>query len=195
MEPTWKNGLLVPCSAILGQLNSMLARSSALHAQRTEKENQMDWIFGAFFGASLLHMGEEYFFPGGFMNFMKRLNPKFAPLVTKKMAIIVNGLQLLLCLLVIIIGRRALVFSMSLAALLFINGLIHIGGCFKAKGYAPGIITAIALYLPLSAYAYWHFTGSGQLTLIGVIFTVFLGLLFQTVPLGYFVLASTRKQA
>ena len=38
----------------------------------------MNWIFGAFLGASLFHMGEEYFYPGGFMGFMKRLNPKFS---------------------------------------------------------------------------------------------------------------------
>jgi hypothetical protein len=94
----------------------------------------MDWIFSAFFGVSLAHMAEEYFFPGGFMDFMKRLNPKFAPLVTKKMAVVVNSLQLILCIVVMAIGKKAIVFSMSVAALLFINGLVHIGGCIKTKG-------------------------------------------------------------
>jgi hypothetical protein len=57
----------------------------------------MEWIFGAFLIASVLHMGEEYFYPGGFMDIMKRINPKFAPLVTAPIPVIINGLQLLLC--------------------------------------------------------------------------------------------------
>ncbi len=55
------------------------------------------WIFWAFLGASVLHMTEEYFWPGGFMQLLKRMNPRFAPLVTVRMAVILNGMQLLLC--------------------------------------------------------------------------------------------------
>ena len=155
----------------------------------------MDWIFGAFCGVSLAHMFEEYFFPGGFMDFMKRLNPRFAPLVTKTMAIVVNGLQLLLCIVVMAVGKKALVFSMSVAALLFINGLVHIGGCLRVKGYAPGIITGALLYLPLSSYAYFRFVGSGQLNVSGVILTGVLGLLYQATPIGYLVSASALRKA
>ena len=155
----------------------------------------MNWIFGAFLGASLFHMGEEYFYPGGFMDFMKHLNPKFAPLVTKPMAIVVNGLQLLLCIMVMIVGKRAPIFGLSVAALLFINGLSHIMGCIKAKGYAPGVITGILLYIPLSIYAYFLAIGSGLLNVDAVLITGVLGLLYQAVPLGYFVLASVMKRA
>ncbi len=155
----------------------------------------MNWIFAAFLGASLFHMGEEYFYPGGFKGFMKRLNPKFAPLVTKPMAVVVNGLQLLLCMVVMIVGRRALVFGLSVAALLFINGLAHIMGCIKARGYAPGCITGILLYIPLAIYAYFLAIGSGLLNMNAVLITGVLGLLYQAVPLGYFVLASAMKRA
>jgi hypothetical protein len=85
-------------------------------------------------------MGEEYFYPGGFMDVMKRLNPKFAQLVTVPMAVIINGLQLLLCIIAIVVGENGIVFSMSVAGLLFTNGLMHIMGCVKAKGYAPAIL-------------------------------------------------------
>src|SRR5690242_88017 len=112
----------------------------------------MEWIFFAFLIISLLHMGEEYFYPGGFMEFMKRLNPRFAPLVTVRMALIVNGLQLLLCVSVIAAGRGAAVFRMSVAGLLLINGVVHVLGCIKVRGYAPGVITGALLYIPLSLY-------------------------------------------
>jgi hypothetical protein len=154
----------------------------------------MEGIFGAFLIVSMIHMGEEYFYPGGFMDVMKHLNPKFAPLVTAPMAVIINGLQLLLCIIAIVVGKNVLTFSMSVPGLLFINGLMHIMGCFRVKGYAPGVITGVLLYMPLSVYAYYFFISSGQLTLNGVIVTGVLGLLYQAVPISYFVLASSIRR-
>jgi len=52
-----------------------------------------------------------------------------------------------------VVGEKVLVFSMSVAGLLFINGLMHIIGCIRVKGYAPGVITGALLYVPLSVYA------------------------------------------
>jgi len=156
---------------------------------------QMEWIFSAFLVVSMIHIGEEYFYPGGFMDVMKRLNPKFAPLVTAPMAVIINVLQLLLCVVAIAVGKNVLAFSMSVAGLLFINGLMHIIGCVRVKGYAPGAITGVLLYMPLSVYAYYLFISSGQLPLNGVLVTGVLGLLYQAVPISYFVLASAIRRA
>ena len=155
----------------------------------------MQWIIGAFFIVSAIHMGEEYFYPGGFMDVMKRLNPKFAPLVTVPMAVIVNGLQLLLCIVAVLVWKNALIFSMSVAGLLFINGLTHLLGSLRMKGYVPGVITGLLLYMPLSIYAYHLFIDSGQLTLNGVVVTGVLGLLYQLVPIGYFAVASAVRRA
>lgn len=155
----------------------------------------MDWIFGASLVVSMIHMVEEYFYPGGFMDVMKRLNPRFAPLVTAPMAIVINGPQLLLCVIAILVGRNLLVFSMSVAALLFINAFAHIIGSLIAKEYAPGVITGVLFYLPLSIYAYYAFISSGQLTPGEVIVTGILGLVYQAVPIGYFVVATTLRQA
>jgi hypothetical protein len=154
----------------------------------------MGWIFSAFFVASLVHMGEEYFYPGGFMDFMKRMNPAFAAHVTVPMAIIVNGLQLVLCIVVMIIEEKALTFSMSVAGLLFLNGLIHVGGCTRNKGYAPGVISAVLLYLPLSVFSYYHYITAGQLSWNGVIVSGVLAILFQLVPIAYFGLAILLKR-
>jgi len=84
---------------------------------------------------------------------------------------------------------------MSVAALLFINGLMHILGCVRVKGYAPGVISGVLLYMPLSLYAYYLSIRSGQLTTNGVIFTAVLGLLYQAVPISYFLLASATRRA
>ena len=150
----------------------------------------MEWIFTAFLGASIIHMVEEYFYPGGFMDVMKRLSPKLAPLVNTPMAIIINGLQLFLCIAAIVIGQKALTFSMSIAGLLFINSWMHIMGCTRTKGYAPGAITGVLLYMPLSVYAYYVFIHSGQVTLTDVIATGVLGSLYQAIPISYLAVAS-----
>ena len=154
----------------------------------------MDSIFGAFLVVSMLHMIEEYFCPGGFMEVMKRLNPRFAPFVTMPMAVIINGLQLVLCILAMIVGRAGLTFSVSIAALLFINAWAHIMGSIRERGYVPGVITGLVLYLPLSIYAYFLFVGSGQLALNQAFVTIVLGLIYQAVPVGYFVVASSVRR-
>jgi hypothetical protein len=151
----------------------------------------MDWIFGGFLAASILHMVEEYFYPGGFMGVMKGFNPKFAPFVTPRLAIIINGLQLVLCVIAMVVGANLPVFSMSIAGLLFINALMHIGACVRVKGYSPGVVTGVLLYLPLSIYAYSHYLGSSQLTWDGILITVLLGLLYQVVPISYLTLAGS----
>ena len=154
----------------------------------------MGWIFGAFVVISVMHMCEEYFYPGGFMDILRRLNPQFAPSITVPMAVIFNGLQLLLCIGAIVIGKRALTFSMSIAGLLFTNGLMHIIGCLRIKRYAPGVVTGVLLYIPLSLYAYYIVISSGLLTPNRVIVTVALGLLYQTVPISYLALAKVIRR-
>ena len=146
----------------------------------------MTWLFAGFLIASMLHMVEEFFFPGGFMAVMKRMNPAFAPFVNVPMAIVINCLQLLLCIVVIFVGVSSLAFSLSAAALLFINGLMHAGGAIRLKGYAPGVITGSVIYIPLSVYSFYYFTASGQLNTGDTVITCLLGILYQLVPLVYF---------
>ncbi len=155
----------------------------------------MNWIFGAFLGVSLVHMGEEYFYPGGFLDFMKRLNPRFAPHATPMLAVIINGLQLLLCILAWVVNKNNLTFSLSIAGLLLVNSLMHVMGSVRLREYTPGLVTGVLLYLPLSIYAYSVFLSLGQLTLFEGIVTVILGVLYQAIPIAYLALSSLMKQA
>ena len=142
-------------------------------------------------------MVEEFFWPGGFMTVMKRMSPTFAPFVNVPVAIVINGLQLLLCVIVIFVGVSNLAFSLSAAALLFINGLMHLGGAIRLKGYAPGVITGSILYIPLSVYSFYYFAASGQLTAGDAAIAGALGILYQLVPLSYFLTMKllSRRQA
>jgi hypothetical protein len=140
-----------------------------------------------------MHMIEEFYYPGEFMRSMKKLNPKFAPFVNAKAAIVINGLQILLCILVIIIGEINLAFSLSIASLVFINFLVHVAGAIKTKGYAPGLITAVVIYLPLSVYSYYHYFSTGLLNTSQFNISLVLGIAYQLVPLVYFISAKLIK--
>ena len=154
----------------------------------------MTGLYVAFLIASLLHMTEEYFLPGGFMNAMKEMNPGFAPLVTVPMAVIVNGLQLALCGLVIVFGDRSAVFAMSVAALLLINSIVHFAGSVVRRKYLPGLVTGLLVYFPVAEYALVHL-GPTDMQHFGRYAEAFMwGLAYQLVPLAYFLIAAAVRR-
>ncbi len=125
----------------------------------------MNGIFISFLLASVLHIFEEYIIPGGFINLRKKFNPKLIHVITLPAIIIINGLQVLLAVIIIFVGKSNLAFSLSIAGLLFVNGVIHIIAAFRKRGYASGLITGMCVYLPLLIYAYYHFINSRELKL------------------------------
>jgi len=92
----------------------------------------MQWIFWAFVGAAVIHVVEEFWYPGGFLEAVKGLNPRIASLVTLKAAIIINGLFLLLCVTGAVVGRRSIVLGLSIASLLFFNALTPVNNAKPA---------------------------------------------------------------
>jgi len=155
----------------------------------------MDWLFIAFLAASLFHMGEEYFYPGGFMDVMKRLNPKFAPSVTVRMAVVINGMQLLLCILVVLIGRTVPLLGMSVAALLLFNGVTHLAACVRTGRYVPGVATGTVFYIPVSVHAFHVFMSAGRVSIPHILAAAALGLVYQAVPIAYLGIASALRKA
>ncbi len=69
----------------------------------------------------------------------------------------------------------------------------YFAGREKMRGYAPGIIASVLLYLPLSVYACYVFVISGQMTWLEGIASGLLGMLYQAVPVGYLLLSSARR--
>jgi hypothetical protein len=155
----------------------------------------MNWIFSAFVVAAVIHVLEEYAYPGGFSDWMRSMNPRFAPWITARFAVIINGLFLLLCVMGAVVASKSLVFSLSVASLLFFNGLAHLAGTVRAKRYAPGVISGVLLYLPLALYAFCLFAGAGRLTLAAGAMAGLLGVLYQAVPIGYLGLSSMARRA
>ena len=150
----------------------------------------MNWIYWTFLGAAILHILEEYVFPGGFMTFMQQSVPRFAPQITTHFSILINGLFLSLCILAVIIGSDQPVFGLSIAWLLLFNGLIHIASSWRSRAYTPGSISSLVLYIPLSIIGFVLIIAHGAVDFGGVLAAILLGIFYQLVPVGYLALAS-----
>ena len=82
-----------------------------------------------------------------------------------------------------------------MASLLFINGCTHLGGTIRARRCAPGVISGVLLYIPLSLYAFGSFVAAGQLSPAEGALSALLGAVYSAVPIGYLGLASAIKRA
>jgi hypothetical protein len=151
------------------------------------------WIFAAVLAAAVIHIFEEYVYPGGFGRALESLIPKGAHLFTLRFHVLVNGLFLLLCFSSLLIGTANLVLSLSVFSLVFINGVLHIRGSVVTRAYYPGVISGTLLYIPLAVYAYRVFLTAGRLTWLECIASILLGALYMAVPMCYVLLQQRSR--
>jgi hypothetical protein len=152
------------------------------------------WVFPSLFIAALLHVVEEYYVPGGFFDFVKRLGTGIAEQLTLPVAIVVNGLFLLLALLAAILWRDYPVPSLSIAGLLLVNALIHVAGSLRAKAYAPGLVTAVILYIPLSLAVFVIAAKESFVSTQGLVVAMALGFVYHILLFGYLWFARHRSK-
>lgn len=75
-----------------------------------------------------------------------------------------------------------LVLGLSTAAWIFSNFLIHASLTLYTGEYSPGVVTASALYAPLSVYIYTNFVGSGLLSTTDILLSIIIGFAGMYVP-------------
>lgn len=116
----------------------------------------------------LLHIGEEFVWPGGFSAWFHGYRAENAVSFTPRFAVGINALLIAITIVLGFIGAtwsRGISLWLTLAALLASNALFHIVGTLRGGRYSPGIVTGVALYLPLCIWGFWHFLGSGEASL------------------------------
>ena len=142
-------------------------------------------FFIALLIAAGIHILEEYIFPGGFAKAFNKLIPRASHLFTVKFHIVVNGVFILICIIATIIGRANYVLSMSAFGLIFANAMLHIRGAIIQKGYYPGVLSGMFIYIPLAIYAFIYIITSKQLTWIQAVLSFTLGLFYMVVLMIY----------
>jgi hypothetical protein len=142
--------------------------------------------------AGALHVTEEYVWPGGFLDAMRRVAPGYAFAVNRTMAVVINGLMFVVLLAAPFIAHAAPLFALSAAGLCAVNGWSHVAGAVRGRRYVPGMVTGLLVYQPVAAFTYLQFARAGQLTGAVLAGSLLLGAAYHLVPLGYLV---TRRRA
>jgi Protein of unknown function with HXXEE motif len=122
----------------------------------------MDWLLWAPLFAASLHMSEEFLVPGGFLAWYRRYRADPSK-ISGRFLVIVNGALLLVCWNIGSLGRTpiGIAYWLTISALLCSNGCWHVWASYKSRSYSPGVVTGVAVYVPLAAYGYSQFVGSG----------------------------------
>jgi hypothetical protein len=154
----------------------------------------MYWVFWAMAGAAVVHVAEEYLF--GWLDFTRGLKGRYAARFTAGIDlaafIAVNALFILLCVAGAIVGMDQPFFSLSIAALLLINTVMHLVPMAMVRRYSPGSASALFLYVPLAIYAFYVVDEAGRLSALTVLGAFLLGFLWMSLPVGVAFIRSAR---
>ena len=105
-------------------------------------------LLGSLWLAAGIHVVEEAW--GNWPAWARR----YVPGVTWRQFGIVNAAFLLLCILAGRWGETHPVLALSVAGLMLVNALMHLGLSVSSQTYSPGLITALGVYLPLGGGIY-----------------------------------------
>lgn len=121
-------------------------------------------IFAWLLVAAVLHLVEEYVYPGGFLRWIRSW-VGFAPKAIEAIALNLAFLGLMA---LPLFGTTPLL-AASAPGLLLANGALHVIGSIVSKSYSPGVITSVLLFFPLGTYALLKMpTVSGGGILLGI---------------------------
>jgi hypothetical protein len=121
-------------------------------------------LFWAPLGAAILHIVEEFVYPGGFAAWDRRYRPGIKKSITPRFHVIINVLFLIVCYDVGALRRSpwGVPLWLVVTALQFSNAVWHVVGSVRTRSYSPGVLTGLLLYLPLCVYGYVKFVTSRQ---------------------------------
>ena len=144
-------------------------------------ESVRNWLFWGPLGVASLHICEEFIYPGGFAAWYRRYKPSRMASITPRFLIVVNGLLLIACYDVGVLGPRpsGVALWLTIMALLAANAGWHVVGAVKTHSYSPGLVTGLLLYVPLAVYGYLRFLGSGEASVATAIVAGLLGASYQ----------------
>jgi hypothetical protein len=98
------------------------------------------------------HLVEEFVWPGGFASWYRRYPPGHTTAVSPRFLWIINIAFVALALLPPLLGPspRGLALWLTIAMVAAANAVFHIVAVVRTRGYSPGVVTSIVLYLPLA---------------------------------------------
>jgi hypothetical protein len=78
-----------------------------------------------------------------------------------RLLVVVNAVFVIACVLPFALGPlRGVALWLAMASVVFVNALFHIRGSIQTGQSAPGVITSVLLYIPLSTFGHCFFLSS-----------------------------------
>ena len=113
--------------------------------------------------AVLLHVFEEFVWPGGFAEWYRWYRPERAVSVTTGFLVRINVLFVVMALGAAMLGFRpyGVAFWLVVASIAAANGAFHLWATLKTRRYSPGVITGCIIYLPLAVSGFIYFWRAG----------------------------------
>jgi len=139
--------------------------------------------------AVMLHVTEEFLYPGGFPEWYARLIP---PKTVKKsntgFLVWINTLMMCACAFSLYFGNTPDGYSIWYynAAIAAANACFHLWGVAKLKAYSPGEVTGTLLYIPIFVTGTMQLVGSGGLPVHKAIIAIAVGV-------GYHIFSVIRQ--
>jgi hypothetical protein len=141
----------------------------------------MELVLWLLLAAAILHVVEEWVWPGGFLSWFRDF-AGFAEGLSQRLAVGVNMAFLALMLAAALLADTNPRFSLSAASLCFTNGLLHVVGTARTNRYSPGLVTGALLYLPLAVAAYA--AAADEIDAADWIGSIVLGAAYQAAAIG-----------
>ncbi|WP_221392934.1 HXXEE domain-containing protein [Dyadobacter sp. NIV53] len=138
--------------------------------------------------AIMLHVTEEFLFPGGFAEWYAELRPPKTEGIRYGYLVWINTLMIGVCVLPLYLGEnpRAISIWYCNTAIAGINACFHIYGVFVLKKYSPGVVTGVLFYLPLFIVGSWQLLSAESISLLKAS-------VFVAIAIGYHVFSYIRQ--
>ena len=135
------------------------------------------WLAYGLFGAAVLHITEEFFWPGGFRDWYRRYRPEIRQSITLTFLVLVNLGFLVICWDAGALAQTAkgAALWLTIAGIAAGNGAWHAWACYRSHSYSPGTVTGVLLYLPLAAYGAFVFLSTGRASVATTVIALALG--------------------
>ena len=142
--------------------------------------------------SAIIHIAEEFLFPGGFLAWYRAYKPEIALSITPRFLFLINTVLILACLIPLSLGNTpySVALWLSISSILFTNAIFHIQASIRTLTYSPGTITSILLYIPLSIYGFWIFISNEQASIGTAISSFLIGASYH-----WFSLSNHRRRA
>lgn len=131
--------------------------------------------------ASVLHLFEEFVYPGGFLRWVRLFFPSAK--LTGADAVVINALFVSFVAMPLVSDVSGTpILAISIPAILIINAFLHAGGTIATRRYSPGVVTGVLLYWPIGGYAVFSMARDWNLPAGTVAKGLLLGVCWHSVP-------------